>query len=480
MQVTEYSGNRLRLILVGMITNSKVCSRISELITKKGGPRFQPDWAQLIATWCRDYNAKYDMPPGQNIQNIYESWASSSQASSEVLDQVEDLLDYLSDEYANTAQNNPDYILDEASEYFNQQQIKGLLERTEENVTKGQTEDAYAQLQATTRIELGHTTVIKPFDEVEPWLEIFHDEHQRPLYEYPGALGVLTHNSFTRSSLFAFMGVDKAGKSFYLMDAAFRALKNRHRVAYFEVGDLGQAETLTRLGQRVLRLPEFPQYVNWPIGWESDRPDVPILERRFKPGVSLGDMFKRMRRYSRGRKDQLRISCHYNSSITVQGIEGYLSDWAKSDCWFPDMLVIDYADILEPPAGFNEPKDQIDEVWKQLRRLSQKYNCLVLSATQTGAQAYRKKGSSLGRADFGGRKTKLATVNGMLGLNISPEDKENGVTRINWIVRRKGGGSETSQVVVAGCLAAGTPIIASRKIKYTAPPQGEPAHGNHS
>lgn len=475
MHISEYDGSQLRLILIGMITDPKVCSRICGILEKKKGLKFDQEWADLIARWCRDHLKKYGTPPNGSIQLIFRKWAESTRSDSKTINQIESLLDYMSEEYSGSVAGNSDFVLDIASDYFNKHRLQSVVEEVGDNITTGRVDAAFSQLNTTVKIELGYSSVINPLQDVEVWMESFNDERDKPIFEYPGDLGRLVGQSFTKGTLFSFMGVDKAGKSFYLMDAAFRALKRRHRVAYFEVGDLGKEETIQRFGQRILNQTIHDESVKWPVGWEPDQ-DKPITKWRHRAGVSIGHALKRIRKHTRGR-DLLRLSCHPNSTINVAGISSLLQDWAREGCWIPDMVIIDYADILAPPDGFPESNDQIDETWKQLRRLSQTNNCLVLTATQTGAQAYKKRGSALSRVDFSGRKTKMAHVNGMLGINATPEEMRSNVTRINWIVRRKGGGCETEQVAVAGCFAAGTPIILSKYASYRKPLVKDPTAG---
>ena len=454
------------MILIGMITDAKVCSKISSIMAKKDGPRFGQDWADLIAKWCRDHLDKYQTPPNQNIEIIFRRWAETTKADNKTINQIESLLEYMSDEYSGSAVGHSDFILDLASEHFNHERIKSLVDDTEGDIDSGKIEEAYNRLATISRIEMSYSNMINPIKDTDAWVEALSEERARPLFEYPGAVGELIGDSFCRGRLFAFQGVDKVGKSFYLLDAAFRALKRRHRVLYFEVGDLGQDEVLVRLGQRVLRQTEFIDSVRWPVGWSTKHPETPTFDMVPKSGVSVSHALKALKKYTRSR-DLMRVSSHPNSSINVTGIESILQDLARSECWIPDMVVIDYADILADPDGRFELNEKVDRTWKQLRRLSQRFNCLVLTATQSGAQAYRNKSSILTKKDFQGRRTKFAEVNGMLGLNANDFDMQNQVTRLNWIVRRKGKWSVNRQVLVAGCLACACPVVQSKWVEYS-------------
>lgn len=464
MQTSKLSTRRVKEILARMIHDSSFCSRVATVMDKKGGQRFDSDWANVVAKLCCEHLRIYSSAPGNQVTLHFDRWAQSTNANPKVVSQIEEFLeDCLS---SNTVVHEGNgSLLDHTKEYFELGKAKDILTQAEDCIDRGDVEGAYKLFQSATRVELQNSNVYHPLEDHETWLEVFTDEGVRPLFEYPGDLGKLVGPSFTRGSLYAFMGVDKAGKSWYLIDAAFRLLKNRHRVAYFEVGDLGRNEVFERLGQRILREPVGVKDVEWPISWDKKDPDIPICEERHKEGVSVGHALKHARKYTRSRH-LLKLACYPNSSVTVAEIAALIQEWKRESNWKPDAIIIDYADILAPPRGMIDSKDQIDETWKQLRRLSQIEDCLVLTATQTGAQAYRKRSSILTRGDFSGRKTKLAHVNGMLGLNMTAQDKMNDMTRVNWVVRRKGGGSELTQVLVAGCFAAGMPIVLSKFASY--------------
>lgn len=462
MRHQRFEGKQLRSVLAGMITDTKVCSRLCSQLKGRG---FKEEFASVIYKWCKDHIERYGEAPGKIIQLSFDRWAEKAR-DDKVVSQVEGILDYALGEYDPAENGHADLILDQASSYLSRKEIVKLKEDIEDDIEAGDFEAAFNRIRSVSQVNFNGNDIVRPIDDHEVWFDVLTEERERPLFEYPGALGQLIGPSFVPGTLFSFMGVEKAGKSYYLLDAAFRTLKNRFKVAYFEVGDLGQQETIERFGQRVLHSPVEESYVNWPVGWSKEDPDVPTTKRKRCNGVSIAHVKKKLLRYTRGRPDLLRLSCHPNSSVSVSDLQTILKEWFLDSGWAPDLIVIDYADILAPPSGYHDTKDQIDETWKQLRRLSQEMNCCVLTGTQTGSQAYRKKGTVLTRSDFSGRKTKLAHVNGMIGLNATAEDKKHDVTRINWVVRRKGGGSELTQVLVAGCFAAGMPIVLSKYASY--------------
>lgn len=454
MKVSRYDGQELRLVLTGMVTDQTVCSRISAM-RKNGEALFNHLWADTVAGICTDYMKKYDQPPNGNMEQLFKNWAEKNTADKNTIEMIERFLDYMSREYEKDSPKSSKFILDVAGRYFNSTKLRKTISEAEEELRTGDWERAREMLVNLQKVELGKGSIVELDQDFEPWRRAYEGEG-RGLITYPGDAGDFFGDSLSRDSLYAFMGVDKSGKSFWLLDLAYRAVREKRRVVYFEAGDMGEEDTIMRLAQRIQGRPEREEEIDYPVGFDDEM--NPIIEERLFPELTIQVAYKRLRKYTQN-KNKFKLSCHSNSSLSVEMISSYLKELSRED-WIPDVVVIDYADILAPPTGIRDPLDQIDSIWKHLRRLSQEYHCLVVTATQTSAAAYGNEGV-LTRRHFSGRKTKLAHVNGMVGLNVTPEDKEKGISRLNWVVRRRGKWSENRQLYVAGNLSIGRPLIVS-------------------
>jgi hypothetical protein len=276
---------------------------------------------------------------------------------------------------------------------------------------------------------------------------------EKSIVNYPPPLDKF-FSGMVKGTLFSFMAPDKSGKSFLLMDLAYRAVRQGSRVCYFEAGDLGRRETLFRLGVRASGKPRGGGAVSVPVGWAEDG-SVQREEKEFGDGPLPHEFFHAMKRASRGERRFL-LSCHSCGTLSAANMTAILASQERAG-WKADVVVVDYADILAPPLGVREMNDQIDETWRQLRRLSQERDCLVVTATQSNADAYKEKSKLLGMKNFSGRKTKLAHVNGMVGINSTKAEKSQGIMRLNWIVRRDA--QNGKPVRVAGNLTLARPIM---------------------
>ena len=155
-----------------------------------------------------------------------------------------------------------------------------------------------------------------------------------------------------------------------------------------------------------------------------------------------------------------KLSTHPNNTLSVQKIRAILSQWEKRDDFVPDIVIIDYADIMDHP-GHLEFRHKQNEIWKGLRSLSQEWYCLVITATQADAKSYES--SRLRLSNFSEDKRKYAHVTAMYGLNQDPHgrEKEIGLMRINEIVVREGEFNSSREITVLQNLKRGRAFIGS-------------------
>lgn len=453
MKVKEFDGSTLKTVLAAMIYDSTTCNRIASQWSNTG--LFNLSWADLIGSWCVNHANKYGNPPGNNIVRIYEDWADTTTADDEVIESIEKFLRSISDVKLDS---DSDYYLDVAGKLFNKIRIEAEVEKAKLDLDNGKVDAAQHRLINIQKVNLGKGSYVEPAAELDLWADSFSNKRIRPLVTYPGDLGKLIGDSFHRSALYSFMAPDKTGKTTWLIDLAYRAVRKRNRVVFFDTGDSTQEEVLSRIACRVTKKAEWSQKFNLPIDWTKDELKTKECQLELVDSIEGWNKFRKLCKS----KDAFRLACYDNSSMSVNDLDSVLADWERAG-WKPDVVVIDYADILAPPNGHKDSLDQIDETWKSLRRMSQRRNCLVVTATQSSASIYGKEDKLLGRQHFSGRKTKLAHVNGMIGINVTSDEKKRGVARINWIVRRRGRSNEKECVYVAGCAPICNPAILSKR-----------------
>lgn len=465
MKITKTEGSDERMILTGCIVDKAVCARLA---AKSKVILFRSKWANLIARWCFKYFETYEKAPGPRIEHIFARWAEKTQDENTVT-LVEDFLASLSDEWVRLKkESNSDYVLDVAEKYFTLVQMEHLKEDIEAAVDTKDADQAQKLVTDFTKVNIGATGWIDPLQDKGAIQKAFESASD-PLIRYHGALGKFFGDRLERDGLVYFEGPEKRGKTFWLMDMVFRAAEQRRRVAYFQVGDMSQDQILRRMMVRAAGTPMQPCTVKFPIGITTVKDDdgfrkakVKFEERVFDTGLDWVTASRAARalqyKQIKSKSTYIRLSVHPNDTLSVPDIRSTLTEWAREG-WVVDVLVIDYADILRMDYYGLEGRDRINQTWKDLRKISQVFHCLVLSASQSdaaGGEAY-----TLGRKHFSEDKRKRSHVTGTIGLNQTEEEKRLGVMRLNWIVLREGAYLSSRCVHVAGCPEIGNLAIRS-------------------
>jgi hypothetical protein len=131
--------------------------------------------------------------------------------------------------------------------------------------------------------------------------------------------------------------------------------------------------------------------------------------------------------------DMLKLIGFPAYTATLKDVESELNilEWQG---FIPDVILIDYPDILAP-ENFNVDKlEQINQTWMRLKAISQIRKCLVFAPTQGSRQSFKK--SLIDPTDVPWDIRKLAHVDLMVGLNQTTYEKKDLITRLNIIAHR--------------------------------------------
>lgn len=462
MKIQKVESNDEKTVLIGMIVDDTVCGRIA---SKWNREMFRSKWSNLVGSWCVKHFERYQKAPGQKIEDRFRSWAERSKDDS-TISLVEQFLSGLSEEWDPLKRDsNSDYVLDVAGKHFALVQQEKLKEELEDAIADKDPDKASDLLSQFTRINLGSGEWIDPFQDKEAIKEAF-ESNTEPLIHYPGDLGKFYGDRLERDGLICFEGPEKRGKTFLLMDIVFRGVEQRRKVAYWQVGDMSRNQIMRRLMVRVSQHPLKPGAYKIPRkillrreeqeGKPKIMPDVKADDLVFEEGLDWRKALKACKDFQRKQikslDHYLRMCVHPNNTVSVRDIHGALTEWSREG-WVADVVVIDYADILRMDYPGMEKRDQINQTWMDLRRLSQEFHCLVVTATQTNAASY--KAAVVKREHFSEDKRKRAHSTGNIGLNQSEQEKKLGVMRLNWIQLREGEYLESRCVYVAGNPALG-------------------------
>lgn len=477
MIVERHDGARERRILIGVIVDPTVCGAVA---ARWNGERFLAPWSNLIAGWAVDYYRRYDKPPGRDIEAAFAAWAATGTKDEDTVKSIESLLGTLSGEYQREAEEiNSSHLLDLAEEHFNRVRLKRAVDQISGFLDAGRLDKALEIYEETKDpVQVQMRSAIDLLNDKEAVQRAF-DYRSEPVVEYPGPLGQFYGGTLERDGFVAYMGMEKIGKTWFLLDVAWRALLQRRRVAFFQLGDLSESQIIGRFLTRAAGHPmegdEWPLVCKIPESVEKLEakkeegdfgyvPELAIATRDvtfhapLEEHVGWAAFQKVQRERVKSTKPYFKLDNHSAGTLTVPSILATLRMWDRQG-WSPDVVVIDYADILAPFPGYTESRDAVNANWMAMRAMSTQLRCLVVTATQVNSASY--KAGLLDMTNFSEDKRKFSHVTAMVGLNQTDMEKEREVWRLNWLVRRGRKSSRRKVVYVAGCVGIGNPCVRS-------------------
>lgn len=505
-----------RDIIVGAILSDRFLTNLKQIYKSE---YIQSKTAKKLINWCLKYYESYKEAPKKLIRQLYEK--NQAKMSDDEIEWIDSILTFLSEEYEDgRLKFNAEYLLDETEKYFMERSAKILAEQIESDLADGNIDSAIESIQNYKTIIKPSIIGVDPFNNDDLVRQAF-DFSTEQLLNFPGILGKTINDQCIRDAFIAIMAPEKRGKSFWLMEFKFRALKDLCKIAFFQAGDMSELQQIRReyvwLASKSYKqkycgeylLPIVDCFKNQTGGCDQSENDSPPFlgfdekQLRELSAQSIFDTFNKSNGYKICRKcyrddilkfrgaiwfkrkpavtpltvnealrakeeyfhsinmqeTRCKLATYPNDSLSVGEIERQLQLWEDASGFIPDIIIIDYADLLIPDKSIKDDRHKHDHVWKRLRALSQKRHCLVITATQADAASYKK--DSLGLENFSEDKRKYAHVTAMYGINQTKEEKLLGIMRISELLLRDDDFAIDKQVKVLCRLQMGRPFLAS-------------------
>jgi replicative DNA helicase len=466
-------------ILTGMI----VSKDFLEKIVKSYHPEYiESSHIRKIIKWIIDYYLVYKDAPRDNIKDIYIS--NKKKLKDEEFDILGILLEDILTGYTEGAFND-EYFIDQAIAFFKTREITILHNNVKYHIDRGEIEEAEKEI--TTYI-----TITKPNIEINGFIssdesltQTFENEEDNCLMKLPRSLGIFM-GEFQREWLVGISAPFKKGKTWLLGEftkvAALSGLKvvsfnlemslqNMRKRTYMSLTGASEVTGPTIFPcfdcqsnqnntckkderQNTIRIPnaysphskykpctyckEVNDHESYEMAIWSELIDVPKLEFAF--------VKERMQALKRIGKANIWLECMPRFSASISDIETKIDHLEYSYNFIPDVLIIDYADILKSDDPDLKGVEKEDEVWMSLARIASKRKMLVVVPTQLNRDSLDAKQIKTSHtAKWVG---KLGHVDAMFALNQTPPEKEMGLMRISILEHRHKDFNETDNCYV--------------------------------
>lgn len=488
MKIRRIDRKIERDIVAALITSTEYVSRVRQALS--------PDclknaWCRTVAKWALDYYDEYAAAPGPAMQNIYDY--QERQGLVEDTDSIGAFLLSLAEENAQAGAVNVEFLVSRTEEYLNRVALERMASGVEASLDTGNVEEARKIALDFRTIRIGESQATDGLvDEAE--LQSAFGETQQPLFKLPGAIGEMVNPELCRDKFIALQAPEKTGKTFWLLWLALRALRSRLKVVMFEL-EMTKNQVNKRMSISIAGVSDQARYCkneHTPRKFSPDGEDVDCL-----PGMKIlyEDMEddepltwqralecnKRFYERFRLQRDRhWRLVTAPARSLSIRQIDAELERLQKEEDFTPDVVLIDYMDILAPENPREQDRERINSSWVAAKALCNKWHIFLGSVTQSDSQAYEAEVQT--RANFSEDHRKYAHTNGTLGLTQTSSDKRAGVAKLNWLVRREGDFNEKDVCFILQCLRKGRFCVdsttpreyygAGRKMKEKAADEG--------
>ena len=211
-------------------------------------------------------------------------------------------------------------------------------------------------------------------------------------------------------AIYVFAGETNVGKSIVLGNIATNICKQNKTVLLISL-EMSEMLYAKRLSANIAKIPineiqHNTEFLKESItDFHSRYPDTKLLVKEFPP-----------------------------STITPQQLGGYIKKVKQADIHI-DAIVIDYINLLKGPSNANS-YEQMKKVTEQVRALSYKFNCPIITATQLNRSGYNEADPGL---DTVGESYGMgATADCVLSVWQREEDAELGVINLGMMKNRFG------------------------------------------
>lgn len=127
-------------------------------------------------------------------------------------------------------------------------------------------------------------------------------------------------------------------------------------------------------------------------------------------------------------KGRLFIKEFPTKTATVQTIRAYLERLRSTKNFVPDMIIVDYADLLRGSRQYGEKRHELEGVYEELRALSQESNTVVVTADQTNRSGLNDEIVTLSSIAESYAKATVCDV--IMTISRRMEDKQNNTGRL--------------------------------------------------
>lgn len=376
-------------VVQALIQDFNFAEQMADVIHPK---YFDVKYLQDIVKCYYDYKTKYRAYPSPDVLDVM--LVKNEDADRVVATQIREYFKNISE----TALNGDKAFVEESSlEFCKKQSLKDGLVKAIDMMESGN----YDSIQSVIKEALNRGGTR---DMGHEYAEGFEQRGQKsvrkPVSTGWAPLDEAFNGGYERGTLTTFIAPTGSGKSMFLVNCGAAALEQGLSVAYVTL-----------------------EMADWKIGLRFDS---------YYSGIeinSVPDNKEHVKNEVIGKvKGRLFIKEWPTKTASVQTIRAYLQRLSATKGFVPDMLIVDYADLLRGSNGYKDKRFELEGIYEELRAISQEYNIIVITADQTNRSGLDMEIVTIGQ--IGESYAKATVCDVIMTISRRMEDKQTNSGRL--------------------------------------------------
>lgn len=352
-----------------------------------------------------NYYSKYHTTPTPEYLSVEVKKIDNDVLKISVAEQIRECLKAVNDDQK--------YVEEEFINFCRNQKLKKALMDSVEKLAKGQYDEIRSVIDSALKAgqsrDIGH--------EYDKDVETRYRENERKCVptEWPH-INDLLMGGLGAGDLAMVLGSPGGGKSWFLINLGAAAIKNGYNVCHYTL-ELSQDYVGKRYDSLLTGI-EFQQ-----IHLHREQIEKTI-------GALKGKLL--IKEYPMGKTSPSTIETHIQKCETM----GYK----------PDLVIIDYVDLLKSKSRYSERKDEIDDVYTSIKGLARQAKIPIWTVSQVNRMG--SKDDIIEADKIAGSYDKVMITDFAMSLSRKRVDKLNGTGRIHVIKNRFGSDGMTFSAMI--------------------------------
>jgi len=332
-------------VVQALLQDYLFAEQMSDVIQPK---YFDVKYLQEIVKKFYDHKSKYKTYPSQDILEVMIT-REDDNGDAIVNSQVREYLGKIKETQLN---GDKGYIEDSSLEFCKKQSLKDGIVKAIDMMESGN----YDSIQGVIKDALNRGgTRDMGHDYIEGFAQRGQKSVRKPISTGWPLIDKAFNGGWERATLSTFIAPTGAGKSMFLVNCGAAGIADGLNVVYITL-----------------------EMADWKIGLRFDS---------YYSGVEINNVADNqdvVKNEVNGKvKGRLYIKEFPTKTASVQTIRAYLQRLAATKNFTPDMVIVDYADLLRGSRNTGDKRFELEGIYEELRGLAQEFNVVMITADQT-------------------------------------------------------------------------------------------------